>query len=33
MNINNYEDEIYFEKNKKFYLRNKNKEKNYVKIC
>ena len=33
MNINNYEDEIYFEKNKKFYLRNKNKEKNYEKKC
>ena len=33
MNINNYEDEIYFEKNNKFYLRNKNKEKNYEKKC
>ena len=31
MNNINYEDEIYFEKNKKFYLRNKNKEKNYEK--
>ena len=33
MNNINYEDEIYFEKNKKFYLRNKNKEKNYEKKC
>ena len=32
----NYEEEIYFEKDKKFFLRNKNKEKNEekkIKIC